>query len=345
MTVPPSQSGEKRAQDHKGWTTNYFHMTPTIAALTILSKFQNDVKNSEAAITDYCHQKIGQVKVVFDEFQALAQASSNYVMPGDDIEITAGVGAFSAAAKPKITIGGQLISVGNEGTAVWKGKAAGSGMKSIPVRIEFTKPDGTNAIVNREVKYEVGQPAGVAVSADKMNVFYIGVDNPVTITAGVGAEKIKASFSGGSIARSNGAHWIVKPTTPGEHNVNVIIEGKSTPIKFRVKYLPNPASFVGGSKGGSISAAQFKAMGGVIAKYEETDFEASFKVVSYTLAALGGSIPNYTEAQNDGNRWTGRAADIVNRAGPGSNIFLDKIIVVGPDGRRRELAPMVFNLR
>jgi hypothetical protein len=38
-----------------------------------------------------------------------------------------------------------------------------------------------------------------------MNVFYIGVDNPVTITAGVGAEKIKASFSGGSIARSNGA--------------------------------------------------------------------------------------------------------------------------------------------
>jgi hypothetical protein len=39
-------------------------------------------------------------------------------------------------------------------------------------------------------------------------------------------------------------NWIVKPTTPGEHNVNVIIEGKSTPIKFRVKYLPNPASLL-----------------------------------------------------------------------------------------------------
>jgi hypothetical protein len=138
---------------------------------------------------------------------------------------------------------------------------------------------------------------------------------------------------------------VAKPTTPGEHNVIVNIEGKNTPIKFRVKYLPNPASFVGNSKGGGISAAQFKAMGGVIAKYEETDFEASFKVVSYTLAALGGPIPNYTEAQNDGNRWAGRAADIVNRAGPGSNIFLDKVIVVGPDGRRRELQPMVFILK
>jgi hypothetical protein len=127
--------------------------------------------------------------------------------------------------------------------------------------------------------------------------------------------------------------------------VNVIIEGKSTPIKFRVKYLPNPAAFVGSSKGGSISSAAFKAMGGVIARYEETDFEAAWKVVSYTVGAIGGSVPNYTEATNDGNRWSGRAADIVNRAGPGTNIFFDKVIVVGPDGRRRELPPMVFNLK
>jgi hypothetical protein len=178
-----------------------------------------------------------------------------------------------------------------------------------------------------------------------MNVLYIGVDNPLTITAGVGSEKIGARFDGGSISRVQGNHWVAKPTTPGEHNVDVVIEGKSTPIKFRVKYLPNPGTFVGPSKGGSMSAAQFKAMGGVIAKYEETDFLAEFRVVSYTLAAQGGAFPNYTEAQNEGNRWNGRAGDIVSRAGPGTNIFLDKIMVVGPDGRKRELAPMMFNLK
>ena len=45
-------------------------MTPTIAALTILSKFQSDVKNSESQVIDYLHKQIGEVKVVFDKFEA-----------------------------------------------------------------------------------------------------------------------------------------------------------------------------------------------------------------------------------------------------------------------------------
>ena len=53
-------------------------MTPAIAGLTILSKFQNDVRNSEAQMVDYFHKKIGEVKVVFDEFQAIAQANTTY---------------------------------------------------------------------------------------------------------------------------------------------------------------------------------------------------------------------------------------------------------------------------
>ncbi len=83
-------------------------MTPSIAALTILSKFQNDVKNSEAQIVDFFHSKIGEVKLVYNKFQAIATSNTTYAMPGDPVEITAGVGAFSDAAKPKISINGQL---------------------------------------------------------------------------------------------------------------------------------------------------------------------------------------------------------------------------------------------
>ena len=118
LKIPESQSGNARTgNDAKDWTMNYFHMTPSIAALTILSKFQNDVKNSESQMIDYCHKKIGEVKVVFDQFQAIAQASSNYLMPGDKETITAGVGAFSAAAKPKITINIQRLPLTAEGTS------------------------------------------------------------------------------------------------------------------------------------------------------------------------------------------------------------------------------------
>ncbi len=86
LTIPEKAHAEKSGDNAKDWTFSYFHMTPTIASLTILSKFQNDVKNSESQIVDYVHSQIGKVKLVFDQFQAIAQASRTYAMPGDEIE-------------------------------------------------------------------------------------------------------------------------------------------------------------------------------------------------------------------------------------------------------------------
>ena len=90
-------------------------MTPTVAALTILSKFESDVKNSESQVVDYLHKQIGEVKVKFDQFDAIVSPSATYVMPGDDLSISAGIGAFSAAAKPTITINGTEYPVNEQG--------------------------------------------------------------------------------------------------------------------------------------------------------------------------------------------------------------------------------------
>jgi len=346
LEVPKSQTGNKLSNDAAGWTTNYFHMTPSIAGLTILSKFQNDVKNSESQIVDWCHDQIGAVKVVFDQFQAIAQASSNYVMPGDELEITAGVGAFSAAAKPTITIAGQRMPLTSEGTAVYKVTANGAGARVIPVRIEYTKPDGSTAVVNKDVKYEVGMPSGASIFLEKMNVLYVGVDNPMTISGGsVGKEKVRVSFPGGSITGAGGDHYIAKPSSPGMGEIVVNADGKLFKFPMRMKQLPLATGFVGTSKGGRIKAEIFKAQGGLIARLEDSEFQAPYTVVSYTLAATGGNFPIYTPAPNEGNRWNGRAADIVQKATAGTTIFFDQIRVVGPDGKTREITPMVFQLQ
>ena len=158
-------------------------------------------------------------------------------------------------------------------------------------------------------------------------------------------KKVSASFSGGTIERVQGAKWVAKPKTPGEHNVNVIVDGKSTPVRYRVKYLPNPAAFVGGKRGGPMGASDLKAMGGVIARLEDSDFEAAFRVVSYSVGAVGGKYPTYQSATNEGNRWSAGAANIINNATPGTSIFFDNIKVVGPDGRTRDLPQMSFNLK
>jgi gliding motility-associated protein GldM len=341
LSIPKSTTGSQK----NDWTTAYFHMTPTIAALTILNKFQNDVKNTENQVVTYCHNKIGEVAVRFDKYGFVGGLSSSYLMPGEKLKVYAGLGATSSAAQPQITINGRPVGLNAEGLAEADLDAGGVGGHNVQVSIRYMDQDGVPKTITKTLEYAVGQPSGVSVSADKMNVLYIGVDNPLTITAGVGSEKVSASFGGGTISRVNGPKWIAKPKTPGEHNVNVIVEGKSTPVKFRVKYLPDPAAFVGGKRGGPMPAGDLKVQGGIVARLLDSEFEAPFRVVSYSVGAVGGKYPVYQTASNDGNRWSGRAADIIQGATPGTSIFFDNIRVVGPDGRQRELPQMSFNLR
>ena len=339
LSYPESKTGNKS----NSWTTSYFHMTPGIAAVTILNKFQNDIRASENQIVTFCHNKIGEVVVRFDKLGFVGGLSSSYLMPGEKLTVYAALGATSSGSAPQISINGRPVALNADGIAETDFAVGGSGAANVV--INYKDQAGVLKTITKKLEYTVGQPSGVAVSADKMNVLYIGVDNPLTITAGVGSEKVNATFSGGTISRVRGAAWVAKPTKPGEHNINVIVDGKSTPVKYRVKYLPDPAAFVANKRGGPIPAGDLKAQGGMIARLLDSDFEAAFKVTSYTVGAVGGKYPVYQTSPNDGNRWGGGAATIINNATPGTSIFFDNIKVVGPDGRTRDLPQMSFNLK
>ncbi len=345
--IPPSETGEALTKDSaKNWTLRYFHMTPTVAALTILSKFESDVKNSESQVIDFLHKQIGEVKIKFDQFDAIVAPNATYLMPGDELEIKAGIGAFSAAAKPKITINGTEYPVDNEGEADFKSKAEGAGEHTVNVHIVYAKPDGTMATVDKPVKYTVGTPSGASIFLEKMNVVYVAEENPITISGGsVGAEKVHVSFTNGDIHKVSGDSYNCVPKTPGDGTITVIANGKPTPFKVRVKYLPDPTGFIGSHTGGAVPSAEFKAIGGVLAKLQGSEFQSAFLVVSYKLGALGGNINSYVEASNDGPRWSGQAAQIVEKVSPGTHVFIDQLRVKGKDGRIRELPSMVFNLK
>jgi gliding motility-associated protein GldM len=329
------------------WSDSYFHMTPAIASLTILGKFQNDVKNSENDVVTFCQNQIGAVKVRFDKTGVIAGASASYVMPGDKLSIYAGVGAFSSASHPTITINGQTIDVDGNGKATKDIVAGGSGTQTVKIGGSFKNQDGVSVPINETLTYVVGTPSGVAVSADKMNVLYImgSTPNPLTISGGAGSEKINATLTGGELKHIQGSAFEAFPKTPGEQSINVTIDGKTTSKKFRVKYLPDPLAFVGSKKGGPMSSAEFKAIGGLITRLENSEFEAPFKVISYKLGAIGGGISQYATAVNEGNRWNGSAEAIIKRATPGTQVFFDEIRVVGPDGRPREITPIFFTLK
>jgi gliding motility-associated protein GldM len=351
LAIPKSTAGNiSTGSELSDWVSNYFNMTPTIAALTILSKFQNDIKNSENLAATFCLNQVGSVKLIMDKFEPLVGTSSTYLMPGEEMTVIAGLGSFNSNAKPEVSVEGRPIAPNANGIAETKFSVGGTGSKSMNVVVKFIDPNtGEAKTVSKQINYTVGAPSGVAVSPNKMNVLYVGVDNPVTITAGAGSEKVSAQFSGGSISKSSGNQYIIRPSAGayGEQNVTVLVEGKSVgKVSFRVKQLPNPVAYVGNLKPGIVSSSALKAMGGVIAKLEDSEFDAQFEVVSYKVGALSMDIPDYSPVSNSGARWSGSAASLINRLKPGALVSITDIVVKGPDGKFRTLSTgLSYNLQ
>ncbi len=315
----------------KDFTNAYFHMVPTLAGLTLLSKFQNNVKNSENQVTTFCQSQIGQVVVHMDQVGVLVGQSSSYLMPNDDIKITAGVGAYSSSSKPTIIIGGASVPVTN-GQGSFTTKASGAGEKTVNVSVTFIDENGKPQTKNEIVKYTVGTPGGAAVMADKMNVFYIGVDNPVTIGSPTGWDKTRVSMTGGTISGNN-SKQTVRVSSVGTATITVAAEGTpASQFSFRVKRIPDPVFKVGTGKA-RVPSVEFKNQGFCRADLLGFDFDLRFSVVSATVYFGGSGFPNPVTGTINGNSLAGISA-LMARCGPGSSIAFTNIKVSGPDGVR-----------
>lgn len=331
VTPPKSQEGTV-----KNFTQTYFHMTPTVAALTMLSKFQNNIKNSENQVVTYCHNKIGAVEVHMDKSTILVGQNSNYLMPGQELVITAGVGAYSSTTKSSLTVNGSPINMVN-GQGEYKTTVSGAGDHTVEVSGTFIGEDGKPVPVKQQIKYTVGTPGGSAVMLDKMNVFYIGVDNPVTISSGTGWDKTKVSMTGGSISPAGGpGKFIVKVSAAGKATINVNADGKNSAFEFRVKRIPDPVFMVGPSKGGRIQSVVFKNQQFCRADLENFDFDARFSVESATVYFSGAGFPSVQQAQISGNSLGGISAQL-GKAMPGTSVTFDNVKVKGPDGVSRTI--------
>jgi gliding motility-associated protein GldM len=336
---PTGQDGIK-----KDFTTAYFHMTPTVAGLTLLSKFQNNVKNAENQVVTFCHEQIGAVKIKFDKTGVLVGQSSNYIMPGQELVITAGIGAYSSAAQPKISIGGAGSAV-VDGKATYKITASGAGAHTVPVSVTYLDQDGVSQTKTETVEYTVGTPGGAAIMLDKMNVFYIGVPNPITISSGSGWDKTTVTPSGCNMSGSNGKR-VITVSGGTAASLTVTADGKSSKFDFRIKTIPDPIGMVGPSKGGRMASNVFKAQDFIRAELLGFDFDARFNVTSATVYFAGAGFSNSGSIQT-GSITSGSLGAIkskIDLCKPGSTVTFDDLKVVGPDGHTRTIPPVSFVL-
>jgi gliding motility-associated protein GldM len=345
LTKPKTQN-----KSNKTWEEAYFHMVPTVAALTILSKFQNDIRTSENKVVTFCHEQVGKVMIRFDNFEAIVGQNSKYLMPGQEIEITAGLGAFSKTKLPNVTVGGANVALDERGIAVYKTSAGGMGAHTLEVKVSFTDQDGNPQERKIPIEYVVGQ-SNASIGLDKMNVLYIGVDNPVTIAAsGGGDDKVQASISGGggSLTRVGNGKYIARVQTVADNcTISVNVEGKIAGQQvFRVRTVPQAQAYVGGQpSGANMSAGAFKAQGGVGAGIKDFPFELSYDVLSFTFTC-DTDDGDIVSVPNTGAGFSPAVRNAMNaQLKAGKMVTIDNIRVKGPDGRTSPAPSLIYYIK
>ena len=102
---------------------------------------------------------------------------------------------------------------------------------------------------------------------------------------------------------------------------------------------------VGQNKSGDMAAGVFKSQAGVRAIVENFFYETQFNVTSFRITGDGSGFDDgIEEANNTGAAWN-EARRIIGKARPGTFITIEDIYAVGPDGRRRKLTPLIYNLK
>ena len=336
------------------WEEGMFDNMPAIAAVTLLSKLQNDIREaeSEALSNIITNVDIGDVRV--NELNPYVIPASNMVMRGGKYRANIVLAAIDTTQRPSVFVNGSKLENG-----VLELTANSAGNHEYKGYIEVTKGDGTIDRRPFSSSYTVMEPMAT-ISPTMMNVLYAGIYNPVSISVpGVPMNSIDAQMTNGHLVRKGDA-WEAKPEKiGGEAVISVFasVDGKRQQVgsmTFKVRKLPDPSPYlpVKDSQGNiveykgspqKISKAQLMAADNLGAAIDDNLLNVTYSVVSFSTIffdSMGNAIPEVS----DGKNFSSRQKEQFRRMKPGKKFFISDVKAKGPDGVIRDISPMQVSL-
>ena len=325
------------------WEVELFNHTTLAASMALMAGIKNEIKTAESDVVKILLNRITAENIRVDQMVAKVVAPSSYILSGDKYEADIFIAAYSSTSNPTILVGGSPVRV-EAGMGKYQVSASGEGLKNYKGVIQVKDPGGKVKDYPFEGEYMVAKPA-MAISPTKMNVFYIGVDNPVAISvAGAAPSEIIPSITVGSItpdAKEGPGHYLVR-VTPGSPKCSVTVaikrkQGGPKPMggmEFRVKKVPSPlASFAGITGDGAASKGELEAAGGVIPKLEDFVFDLKFPVISWVMSMNINGV--FVDEKATGAAKTGNMSTMISKARSGGKILIEQVQVQAPDGIRK----------
>ncbi|WP_104384543.1 gliding motility protein GldM [Sphingobacterium sp. HMA12] len=338
-----AKNPEKSVNGKKSWEEiNFGSGTPLTAAMTILTKIQTDAQNAESDVVKIILGKMDQAVVNLDKFAAVAVAPTSYLVQGQPYKAEVFLTASDSKSQPAISVNGSALQI-VDGKGVYSVPTNREGIFSWTGVIKVKQTDGSfKEYRTPQQTYQVARPSAV-VSPDKMNVLYIGVNNPISVSApGTPTDKVRVSMSGGSISSAGGGKYNVRVSSPGTAHISVSAEvapGKTQTLsstEFRVKRIPDPIAKFAGKTGGSMATVALKAQNALFAKLDNFDFDATFKVTKFTMI-IAKPRADAIVLSTSGGQLSSSMSSALNGIVPGTRVIFDNIVAVGPDGTSRQL--------
>jgi len=322
----------------------HFKGFPAVATLAKLSAWQNDVKKSETDVYNTLLGKAAVAAASYSNYQAIVVLEKNAYFPGETVKGKVVLGRYDENTKPTSFNGpGKIVN----GQAVIQMTAGGVGKQDINGQFTFLE-DGKNIPLKFTGNYVVvARPNSATISADKMNVVYRGVVNPMTISfAGVASDKVNVSAPG--LSSAGGGKYNMSPGSGNEVVINVsatLNDGSKVSDKkaFRIKGIPGPTGTIRGEMGvvkGPKSNLEIATIG---AKLVDFDFEVGLSVVGFNLKIAGQPT-----VVVQGDRLNAQCKAVLSKAGRGDQVTISEIktkLVGAGSYMLPRTAPVIFEIQ
>ncbi len=340
----------------QNWELENFYHLPMAAVITNLNKIQADMKNIESEFLHVFSAASGKFEIKTKKLEAKVIAPTAYVLSGQAFKADVVLGAsFNelGSDKMQVLVGAQYDSVskkvfGNDnplnvsnGIAKYEIATSAIGQKELKGLVVYKNPRGVNEYYPFNYTYMVAPPF-TAVAADNMNIFYVGVDNPVSVSsAGFAPSQLQVTVSGcgASVKPNNNGSYILQAKSTGTCLVTVLaktdkgFKPQGPPKVFRVKGIPPPVVKIGGKLATSnleFTKGEIQAMSGLAAESPGFMFPVTMVVKSFDVEIkTGGEIKTIQCSSNVLNAEAKRA---LSNLRPNQKVYIDNVKVQTPTG-------------
>ena len=274
---------------------------PEIASIAKMSGLQNDIKATELEVLSAMLQGQLSTEVSFNNYTTLMETGKSAYFNGEQFDGQIVLGRKDNSTKPsrvELTLDGRKLSENQytieEGRVKLKVGTGNVGEHKIEGNLFFAEGGEEIEVPVSSTFATVAKPNAATISADKMNVVYRGVKNPMTISfAGVSDNNVTANGEG--LSNVKGSQYIMDVTRVKGREVTINVTGKlpdgAAPARdsrvFRIKDLPRPTGTVRGEPGATKMQRNGLEISTVAAKFEDFDFDLPLKVTGFLFKVQG----------------------------------------------------------